>query len=81
MIVCEGREIKLHGVVNSVLHFSEINLDTFCFQSSMEKARFSVQAVCIKGEVYIIGGKVQGRSVKNDQLKSIHPPPKLGTKW
>ena len=79
MLVCE--EIKSHEVVNSVLHFSGINLDTFCFQPSMEKARFSVQTVSIKGEVYILGGKVQGRNVKNGQLKIIHPSPKLGTKW
>ena len=45
-----------------------------------EKARFSVQAVSIKGEVYILGGKVQGRNVKKWPVEKYSPITKTWNK-
>ena len=70
MLICGGNDIKLKTVSN-VYQVDGSNLNNVKVLHSMEEPRQSHKAVCLKGEVYVFGGRDVNYSKCFDDVKIV----------
>ena len=77
IIRCGGYNFNTDIVVNTVNQLSGIDLNQTKVLSSMKFKRRNFKAVCLKGEIYVFGG----RSNANNVLKSVEKYSPFDKKW